>query len=137
MLKPSTKAPLFTLKDQDGNTFDLKSLMGQKTIVLFFYPKDNTPGCPAEACSFRDNYTGFQAYNAEVIGISSDSLGSHQEFRIQHKLPYKLLGDPGQQVAKLYGLKNSLFGLLKERASFVIDKNGIIRHEGRETLWCV
>ncbi len=128
MLKPSSKAPLFTLKDQDGNLFELKSLIGQKLIVLFFYPKDNTPGCTAEACSFRDNYAGFKAYNAEVIGISSDSASSHQGFKNEHKLPYKLLSDPGQQIAKLYGLKNSLFGLLKERASFVIDKNGIIRH---------
>lgn len=128
MLKPSTKAPLFTLKDQDGNAFDLKSLIGQKIIVLFFYPKDNTPGCTAEVCSFRDNYAGFKAYNAEVIGISSDSQNSHQDFKNKHKLPYKLLSDPEQQVARLYGLKNSLLGLLKERTSFVIDKNGIIRH---------
>ncbi|MBL4819295.1 MAG: peroxiredoxin [Deltaproteobacteria bacterium] len=128
MLKPNTKAPLFTLKDQSGELFDFKSLIGQKTIVLFFYPKDNTPGCTAEACSFRDNYAGFKAYDAEVIGISSDSSDSHQAFQNKHQLPYRLLADENSTVAKLYGLKPSMLGLLKPRVSFVIDQDGLIQH---------
>lgn len=127
MLTPNTKAPLFSLKDQDGNLVELKSFLGKKTIVLFFYPQDETPGCTAEACSFRDNYIGFQAHNAQVIGISSDSEASHQQFRAKHTLPYPLLSDPNGEVALSYGVKKR-FGFLKDRVSFVIDPEGVIRH---------
>lgn len=127
MLTPQTKAPLFCLKDSDGNSIDLKSFLGQKTIVLFFYPKDETPGCTAEACSFRDNYIGFNSHNAQVIGISSDSEESHVAFKNKHKLPYPLLSDPNGEVAALYGVKKR-FGFLKDRVSFVIDPQGVIQH---------
>lgn len=127
MLTPNNKAPLFSLKDQDGNLVELKSFLGKKTIVLFFYPQDETPGCTAEACSFRDNYIGFTAHNAQVIGISSDSEASHQKFRARHTLPYPLLSDPKGEVALSYGVKKR-FGFLKDRVSFVIDPQGIIRH---------
>lgn len=128
MLQPNTKAPLFALKDPKGNLIELKSFLGKKTIVLFFYPKDNTPGCTTEACSFRDNYVGFKAYQAEVLGISSDSEKSHEDFSQKHQLPFPLLSDPEGQVAKSYGLQSRFFGLLKDRISFVIDKEGVIRH---------
>lgn len=127
MLTPNTKAPLFSLKDQDGNWVELKSFLGKKTIVLFFYPKDETPGCTAQACSFRDNYIGFQAHNAQVLGISSDSEASHQKFKAHHTLPYPLLSDLNGEVALSYGVKKR-FGFLKDRVSFVIDPQGIIRH---------
>jgi len=127
MLTPNTQAPLFSLNDQDGNLVELKSFLGKKTIVLFFYPQDETPGCTAEACSFRDNYIGFQAHNAQVVGISSDSEASHQKFQAKHALPYPLLSDPNGEVAKSYGVKKR-FGFLKDRVSFVIDPQGVIRH---------
>lgn len=127
MLAPNTKAPLFSLKDQEGNLVELSSFLGKKTIVLFFYPQDETPGCTAEACSFRDNYIGFTAHQAQVFGISSDSVESHQAFRKKHQLPYPLLSDPTGEVALSYGVKRR-FGFLKDRVSFVIDPQGIIRH---------
>lgn len=127
MLTPGTTAPLFNLKNQDGNPVELKSFLGKKTIVLFFYPQDETPGCTAEACSFRDNHIGFQAHNAQVIGISSDSEQSHRNFQSKHALPYPLLSDPHGEVAQSYGVKKR-FGFLKDRISFVIDQKGVIRH---------
>ena len=127
MLTPNSKAPLFRLKDAEGNLVELKSFLGKKTVVLFFYPKDETPGCTAEACSFRDNYIGFQAHNAQVIGISGDSERSHQAFKAKHDLPYPLLSDPTGEVAASYGVKKR-FGFLKDRVSFVIDQSGFIRH---------
>ncbi len=127
MLMPNTQAPLFSLKDQDGRLVDLKSFLGQKNVVLFFYPQDETPGCTAQACSFRDNYLGFTTHNAQVIGISSDSEQSHSAFKTKHQLPYPLLCDTTGEVAKNYGLKRR-FGFLKDRVSFVIDSQGVIRH---------
>ncbi|MES2503533.1 MAG: peroxiredoxin [Myxococcota bacterium] len=122
-----TKAPNFALNDSKGNLVQLSSFLGKKTVVLFFYPKDNTSGCTAEACSFRDNYVGFKAYQAEILGISSDSEASHQDFGAKHNLPFPLLADTNGAVAKQYGLKAKLFGLIKDRATFVIDRDGIIR----------
>ncbi|MEI6806616.1 MAG: peroxiredoxin [Myxococcaceae bacterium] len=127
MLTPHTQAPLFSLKDADGNLVELKSFLGKKIVVLFFYPKDETPGCTAQACSFRDNYVGFKAHNAQVLGISSDSEESHQDFKNKHKLPYPLLSDPAGEVAARYGVKKR-FGFLKDRVSFVIDQTGMIKH---------
>ena len=121
------KAPLFSLPDQDGKLINLASFLGKKAVVLFFYPQDNTPGCTAQACSFRDNDVGFQALNAQVLGISSDSQESHQNFKHQHRLSYPILSDLGGQVALSYGVKKR-FGLFKDRVSFVIDPTGLVRH---------
>lgn len=120
-------APDFTLPDQTGAPVSLKDLIGKKTIVLYFYPKDDTPGCTKESCAFRDSYTVFQEAGAEVIGISSDSPESHQQFAAKYQLPFTLLSDSGSQVRKLYGVPATL-GLLPGRVTYVIDRQGIVRH---------
>jgi peroxiredoxin Q/BCP len=121
------QAPIFTLPDQSGKQVSLQDFIGKSNIVLYFYPKDDTSGCTAEACAFRDSYEVFKDAGAEVIGISSDSTRSHQQFAARHHLPFILLSDPGGTVRKLYGVPNT-FGLLPGRVTYVIDKQGIIRH---------
>ena len=121
------KAPLFSLPDQDGSPVKLESFLGKQAVVLFFYPQDNTPGCTAQACSFRDNYVGFKALNAQVLGISADSQNSHQNFKNKYQLPYPILSDLDGKVALIYGVKKR-FGFLKDRVSFVIDSQSVIQH---------
>ena len=94
--------------------------------MIYFYPKDNTPGCTTEACSFRDQYEDFKDLGAEVIGISSDSVKSHHKFAAKHKLPFILLSDQDKRLRKLFGVRNNLFGLLPERVTYIIDKNGLV-----------
>ena len=120
-------APDFTLPSLTGKPVSLASFIGQKDIVLYFYPKDNTPGCTAEACAFRDSYAVFKDAGAEVIGVSSDSEQSHQRFASVHRLPFILLSDVGGKVRRLYGVP-STFGLLPGRVTYIIDKRGIVRH---------
>jgi thioredoxin-dependent peroxiredoxin len=120
-------APDFTLDSQTGAKVTLSSFKGQKAVVLFFYPKDDTPGCTVESCTFRDSYSDFQAAGAEVIGISGDSVDSHQKFASKHNLPYTLVSDANNQVRKAYGVPATL-GLLPGRVTYVIDKAGIVRH---------
>lgn len=121
-------APDFTLPSQSGEEVSLRTFVGRKrAIVLFFYPKDETPGCTKEACSFRDGYEQFEKLEAEVIGISSDSVKSHQRFVEKHGLPFVLLSDEGGQVRKLYGVPNTL-GLFPGRVTYVIDEEGVVRH---------
>jgi peroxiredoxin Q/BCP len=120
-------APGFTLPALTGQPVSLASFIGKKDIVLYFYPKDNTPGCTAEACAFRDSYEVFRDAGAEVIGISSDPEESHQQFATQHRLPFILLSDRGGVVRKRYGVP-STFGLLPGRVTYIIDKQGIVRH---------
>jgi thioredoxin-dependent peroxiredoxin len=120
-------APDFTLPALTGQPVSLGSFIGKKNIVLYFYPKDDTPGCTAEACAFRDSYEVFRDAGAEVIGISSDSEDSHQRFATQHRLPFILLSDRGGVVRKSYGVP-STFGLLPGRVTYIIDKQGIVRH---------
>lgn len=133
MLRPGDKAPDFTLMDQNNKPISLSDFRGQKNVVLFFYPKDNTPGCTAESCSFRDNYAGFSALGAQVIGISDDPPESHSQFAEQHRLPYPLLTDMSGHVKKQFGVRNFLF-FIKGRATFVIDKDGVIRHVVSDSL---
>jgi thioredoxin-dependent peroxiredoxin len=122
------RVPDFTLPTQKtGISFHLHDMLGKSTIVLFFYPKDNTPGCTAEACSFRDSYEVFKEAGAEVIGVSSDSAESHQQFASQHQLPFILVSDRDGATRKLYGVPTTL-GLLPGRVTYVIDKEGIVRH---------
>jgi thioredoxin-dependent peroxiredoxin len=118
--------PNFSAKDTLGNDFDSKEYIGQKPIVIYFYPKDNTPACTAQACSFRDQYQDFTDLGAEVIGISSDSERSHQTFSNQHKLPFILLSDSNSKIRKLFGVPSALFGLLPGRVTYVADKTGKI-----------
>lgn len=126
-LKTGDKIPDFKAKDTNGNDFDSQKIVGQKPLVIYFYPKDNTPGCTAEACSFRDQYEDFTDLGAEVIGISSDSVASHQKFTKQYQLPFILLSDHDKKIRTLFGVKPNLFGLLPGRVTYVVDKNGIIQ----------
>jgi thioredoxin-dependent peroxiredoxin len=121
------KAPSFSLPAATGEQVTLSDVLGRRTVVLFFYPKDDTPGCTAEACSFRDQYDAFVVAGAEVIGVSSDSGESHASFATKHRLPMTLLTDADGSVRSLYGVRATL-GLFPGRATFVIDKGGTIRH---------
>lgn len=126
-LKVGDKIPLFSAIDTNGNQFDVNSVLGKKPFVIYFYPKDNTSGCTAQACSFRDQYQDFVDLGAEVIGVSSDSVISHQKFSNQYKLPFILLSDQNQKIRNTFGVSSGMFGLIPGRVTYVIDKNGIIR----------
>ena len=126
-LQIGDKIPNFSAKDNNGNDFDSDSIIGKKPVVIYFYPKDNTPGCTAQACSFRDQYEDFKDLGAEVIGISSDSVVSHDKFIQKYKLPFILLSDSDKKIRNLFGVKANLFGLLPGRVTYVADKNGIIQ----------
>jgi peroxiredoxin Q/BCP len=121
------KAPEFALKNQNGETVSLKDFFGKKTVVLYFYPKDMSPGCTKEACAFRDSYEAFKDAGAEVIGISSQSQESHSIFSLRYNLPFTLLVDEGSKVRRLYGVRSSL-GMIPGRVTYVIDKEGVVRH---------
>jgi peroxiredoxin Q/BCP len=125
-LKVGDKIPSFIAKDTNGNDFDSQELIGKRPVVIYFYPKDNTPGCTVQACSFRDQYEDFKDLGAEVIGISSDSVGSHQKFTVQYQLPFILLSDTDKKIRKLFGVPSGLFGLLPGRVTYVADKTGTI-----------
>src|SRR5438093_6695419 len=120
-------APDFALPDRSGRTVRLGDYRGKKAVVLYFYPKDDTPGCTKEACSFRDQYQDFQDAGAEVIGVSSDAEASHEKFAAKYRLPFVLLADRSGAVRTQYGVPATL-GLLPGRVTFVIDKQGIVRH---------
>ena len=120
-------APSFVLESQDGKDFDLSDLIGQKEVVLYFYPKDNTPGCTAEAMAFRESYEVLKDLGAEVVGVSSDSVDSHRGFASRCDLPFTILSDSHGTVRKLYGVPSTL-GVIPGRASYVIDRKGIVRH---------
>jgi peroxiredoxin Q/BCP len=119
-------APPFTAVLQDGSRFDSASVIGKKAVVLFFYPKDNTPVCTKEACAFRDSYAAFAAAGAEVIGVSSDSPASHQAFAAKHRLPFPIISDHDRALRKLFGVPNAL-GVIPGRVTYVIDRQGVIR----------
>jgi len=126
-LKSGQTAPDFSLKDQTGKTVNLADYKGRKAVVLYFYPKDDTPGCTTQACEFRDSFEVFSDAGAEVLGVSSDSPESHKQFAAKHRLPFKLLSDPKEEIRKAYGVSSTL-GLLPGRVTFVIDKQGVIQH---------
>ncbi len=120
-------APDFALPNASGELVRLSDFRGKKEVVLYFYPKDNTSGCTAEACAFRDNYDVIAGLDAEVLGVSSDSQASHTGFAQAYRLPFPLLSDRGGAVRKLFGVPATL-GLLPGRVTYVIDKQGVIRH---------
>jgi len=124
-LKIGDKLPLFTLKDQNGNDFSIKNYVGNKSIVIYFYPKDDTPGCTKEACKFRDEFEDFTDLNAIVIGISSDNVKSHKQFEEKYKLPFTLLADTDKIVRKLFGVPKSM-GFIPGRVTYIINKKGKI-----------
>ncbi|MDB9823885.1 peroxiredoxin [Flavobacteriaceae bacterium] len=122
------KVPSFELSDQHGELFKSETVIGKTPAVVYFYPKDETPGCTAEACSFRDSYEDFKALGAEVIGISSDSIGSHKRFAQRHRLPFILLADSKKKVQRLFKLPKILFGLYTKRITFVINAEGKVTY---------
>ncbi|MBO0685853.1 MAG: peroxiredoxin [Candidatus Dormibacteraeota bacterium] len=121
------EAPDFELPSQTGERVRLYDLLGRKAVVLYFYPKDETPGCTTEACSFRDSYQAFQDAGAEVVGVSSDSADSHKGFAEHHGLPFLLLSDQGGRLRKQYGVPSTL-GILPGRVTYVIDRDHVVRH---------
>jgi peroxiredoxin Q/BCP len=118
--------PEFTLNDQFGNNFDIKSVLGKKNLVIYFYPKDDSPGCTKEACSFRDQFEVFEDANALIIGISSQSVKSHKEFAEKYRLNYTLLSDEEGKVRKLFGVPTNFLGLIPGRVTYVVNKEGKI-----------
>ncbi|HSN50706.1 MAG TPA: peroxiredoxin, partial [Bacteroidales bacterium] len=116
--------PEFFLPDQNGNLFDIKSVLGKKKLVIYFYPKDDSPGCTKEACYFRDQFEVFQEADALIIGISGQSVQSHKEFADKYRLTYTLLSDEGDVVRKLFGVPTNFFGFLPGRVTYVTDKTG-------------
>lgn len=123
-VKVGSTIPLFELKDQNGDLFKLSSLVGKRNIVLFFYPKDDTPGCTAQACAFRDQFDIFEEAGASIVGVSSQSVESHHKFASKYSLNYTILSDEGGDVRKLFGVPNSLFGLIPGRVTYIIDIYG-------------
>jgi peroxiredoxin Q/BCP len=116
--------PEFTLLDQNGTLFDIKSVLGNKKLVVYFYPKDDSPGCTKEACYFRDLYEVFNATNAVIIGISGQSVESHKKFAVKYMLSFTLLSDSGNKVRKLFGVPTNALGLLPGRVTYVADRQG-------------
>lgn len=127
VVKVGDKAPDFSLEAQDGSTVSLHDFLEKKSVVLYFYPKDNVGICKKEACLFRDQYHAFVDAGAEVLGVSSDSVESHKHFVEQRNLPFKLLSDKHGTVRKLYGVPKSAGGALPGRVTFVIDPQGVVR----------
>jgi thioredoxin-dependent peroxiredoxin len=127
-IQAGDRAPDFTLPNQAGSPIKLTDVLSKGPVVLYFYPKDDTPGCTAEACSFRDAYEDFKEAGAEVVGISSDSAGAHRAFADKHRLPFTLVSDEGGKVRKLYGVPGNLLGLVPGRVTYVIDAGGVVRH---------
>ena len=132
MTKQTTNKPLsvgdmvpeFSLLDQNGDEFKIGDHLGRNAMVIYFYPKDDTPGCTKEACSFRDSFEEFTDRNVQVIGISADSVESHLDFAKKYNLPFTLLADTRNEVRKLFGVKSNLMGLIPGRVTYVIDKSG-------------
>ena len=125
-LKVGQLMPEFALPDQDGKLFNSKEIVGKKPFVIFFYPKDYTPGCTIEVCSFRDNYEEFTELGALVIGISTDSENTHRKFASKYRLPFKLLADKHKKVRALFKVESKFFNLLPGRETYVVSKEGVI-----------
>ncbi len=125
-LQIGDNCPAFSLPDSQGKQIHVNEYLGQKILVLFFYPKDDTPGCTKEACAFRDAYADFIELGCEVFGISSDASQSHQAFQQKHQLPYPLLSDAQKKVRRLFGVPASLFGLLPGRVTYIVGLDGKI-----------
>lgn len=119
-----SSVPAFELQDQFSHLFKVDSVLGKKNLVIYFYPKDDSPGCTKEACSFRDQFEVFEEADAKIIGISSQSVESHLAFAQKHRLNYTLLSDSEKKVSKLFGVQRDFFGLLPGRVTYVVNKEG-------------
>jgi peroxiredoxin Q/BCP len=125
-VKKGAKAPAFEAPDQSGKVVRLADFQGKSTVVLYFYPKDDTPGCTAQACSLRDGYAAIQAAGAVVLGVSADDGLSHKAFAEKFHLPFSILADPEKKIIEAYGVKMPLLGFAK-RVTFLIDRQGVVR----------
>ena len=123
------KIKAFKLDDDKGMPFSINDHIGLSNLVIYFYPKDDTPGCTIQACTFRDEFEAFNDLNAKVIGISSDDAQSHAKFKEKYRLPFTLLSDVNNRVSELFKVKRDLFGLLPGRVTFIIDTKGIVRYK--------
>ena len=126
-IQKGDQCPAFELPDQNGDSFSSTEIIGKKNVIIYFYPKDDSPGCTKQACSFRDSYEDFSEVGATVIGISSDDETSHRKFAKDHNLPFTLLADTDKKVRKAFGVPTNLLGLIPGRVTYVIDKKGIVR----------
>jgi peroxiredoxin Q/BCP len=127
------RAPDFSTTASDGRRVSLSEFRGKQAVVIFFYPRDNSPVCTKEACAFRDSYEDFVAAGAAVIGVSSNSDESHRSFAVSQRLPYLLIADAGGKLRQLFGVRNSFF-VVPGRVTFVIDREGIVRHKFNSLL---
>jgi len=127
-LKVGDSVPPFNLKDQDGQVFNSVDFVGKQALVIYFYPKDDTPGCTKEACKFRDKFEVFTDLNAIVVGISSDNVASHKKFSEKYQLPFRLLADTDKKVRKRFGVPRSVLGLLPGRVTYIVNNKGIITY---------
>ncbi len=127
-LKVGDSLPKFILKDQHGNDYNIQNDLGRKNLVIYFYPKDDTPGCTKEACKFRDDYYIFTDLNAKVIGISSDDVKSHADFAAKYNLPFTLLSDLNNGLRKEFGVPANMFGLIPGRVTYVVGMDGKIKY---------
>lgn len=127
-LKKGDKIPNFELRNEDNELVDISDYVGLNNLVIYFYPKDDSPGCTKEACKFRDEYEVFLDFEAKVVGISNDSPEAHKAFKEKYNLPFTLLSDPEDAVSELFGVKGELMGVIPGRVTFVVDKKGVIVH---------
>ena len=125
-IKEGMKAPAFTAQDQEGRTIRLQDYAGKSAVVLYFYPKDDTPGCTKQACSLRDGSADLKAAGAVVLGVSADDAASHKAFSAKFNLPFSLLADPEKKIIDAYGVRMPVLGIAK-RVTFLIDREGIVR----------
>ncbi len=120
--------PHFSLQNQDGQTINIQDYFGNKNVVIYFYPKDNTAGCTKEACSFRDAMQDLNNLDCEVVGISADNVASHKAFANQFRLTFNLLSDVGNSVRKSFKVPANLFGLIPGRVTYIVNKEGKVIH---------
>jgi peroxiredoxin Q/BCP len=123
-IKIGSSIPEFTLSDQNGNLFNINSVIGKKNLVIYFYPKDDSPGCTAQACSFRDQFEVFKEADAVIIGISGQSVESHKEFAEKYRLSFTLLSDEENKIRNQFGVPTNMLGLLPGRVTYIADKTG-------------
>ena len=135
MLSPGDRAPDFHGTLADGRQLRLRDFRGRRHVILYFFPKDFTPGCTKEACGFRDNYDAIAAYDAVIVGVSGDSEGSHASFREKYDLPFPLIADPDKELLTKYDARGGLLAFMPPRVTYVIDKEGVIRAAMRHDLF--